>query len=764
MSQRREKAVKISGILVLLAMAVIALVNYASRLDHQLREQIKSNLRGISAQNVFILQQEIDRQMEALVEIAQRIGDCEKNDLDAAVRILKEVTQRHPFKRMGIADLKGEARTTDGVSMNIYSRCYFQKSLKGESAVSKRLKDYADGESILVFSTPVYFGEEIVSILFATYDIQEFAGILSQASTGAGGDFCVVGADGNIIVSSIFNMEAEKENIKENIYEVLSGLGKQDSGVLQDFSRMLENGSGGGLHIYAGEECYLQISPLAVNDWYLISFVPASSMDEARTHIMGLTYVLCFGIGLLIAIFVFILFRLERRRYRELERILYVDPLTKGYSHQKFMLEAGKKLDATDRSAAFLVMDIERFKLVNELFGRQVGDEVLCYLADCWAKWVRKDELYARRIADRFNVLAFYESREELIDRIQSFMENLRKESGERLQGYVLNPRIGVYLIEDKSEDLENIHNNAVLAHSSIKSSDSASYAVYDREFKRRTLENKLLEDQMEAAYRKEEFVAYYQPKFDAGTGRLVGAEALVRWLKPDGTLIPPGSFIPLAEKRGFITKLDKLMFRQVCGQLRVWQEKGMELVPVSVNLSREHLKDVSFIREYADMLKQSGISPDYVELELTESALFENMEVTREVVDELHSRGIRILMDDFGTGYSSLMMLKSIPIDVMKLDKSFVDDYNDPRGEKVIECVVGLAGALHISVTAEGVETREQYEFFRDLGCDTIQGFYFARPMPADEFGRLLDTFTQEGRLPGEPHGSTGTAHDNVN
>ena len=592
-----------------------------------------------------------------------------------------------------------------------------------------------------MFSTPVYAGEMVASIVFATYDIQEFAVILSQASSRTGGDFCVVGADGDIIVSSIYNSEEERSNI----YQVLSELREQGGGDLQDLSRMLKNGSGGELHIHAGEDCYLQISPLAVNDWYLISFVPASIMDKTHTHIMGMTYVLCFGIGLMIAVFVFTLFKMERRRYRELERVLYVDPLTKGFSHQKFMLEAGKKLAAVNPNAAFLVMDIDQFKLVNELFGRQKGDEVLCYLSDCWAKWIRKDELYARRIADRFNVLAFYESREELIDRIQCFMEHLRKESGEKLEGYVLNPRIGVYLIEDKSEDLENIHNNAVLAHSSVKSSSPVSYAVYDREFKRRTLENKILEDQMEAAYRKQEFVAYYQPKFDARTGKMTGAEALVRWLKPDGTLIPPGGFIPLAEKRGFITRLDKLMFRQVCGQLRAWQEEGMDLVPISVNLSREHLKDVGFIREYADMMEQSGISPDFVELELTESALFENMEVTREVVDELHRRGIRILMDDFGTGYSSLMMLKSIPIDVMKLDKSFVDDYNDLRGEKVIECVVGLAGALHIDVTAEGVETREQYEFFRDLGCDSIQGFYFARPMPADDFGRLLKSFTSE-------------------
>lgn len=736
MSQRNEKILKIAGILVLLVTAVLALVNYASNLDRQLREQIKRNLRAISRQSVYILQEEVANQLGSLIEIAERIGDSQILDYEAAVEVLQGIDDRYPFKRMGIAELSGNVHATDDVEMNIFSRDYFKKSLQGEAAVSGRLEDYADGESIVVFSTPVCQNDAVAAVLFATYDIQELAQILNQVSTRTEGGFCVVGVGGEIIVSNIFTVKEEQDNI----YQMLAGIQDQDAQVLTDIAQMLEAGESGGVHIHGKLDCYLQISPLEVNDWSLISFVPASIMDETRVHIMGRTYALCLGISLLIASFVFTLFWLERRRYRELEHILYVDPLTGGSSHQKFLIDARKKLDSVNRRAAFLVMDIDRFKLVNEMFGQQTGDRALCYLADCWGQWVRSDELFARRIADRFTVVAFYEDRAELIRRVERFIESVQRESGDKLNGYVLNPRIGVYLVEDKTEDIQSIHNNAVIAHSSVKNDNSVPYAVFDQAFKERSLQNKLLEDQMEAAYRRKEFVAYYQPKFDAATGELAGAEALVRWLKPDGTLVLPGKFIPLAERRGFVTRLDKLMFSQVCGELQSWQESGVPLVPVSVNVSREQLKDVGFIEEYADILEKSGISTDYVELELTESALFENMEVTREVVEELHQKGIRILMDDFGTGYSSLMMLKTIPIDVMKLDKSFVDDYNDPRGEKVIECVIGLARALDIEVTAEGVETREQYEFLKALGCDGIQGFYFARPMPAEEFKKLLE------------------------
>ena len=208
----------------------------------------------------------------------------------------------------------------------------------------------------------------------------------------------------------------------------------------------------------------------------------------------------------------------------------------------------------------------------------------------------------------------------------------------------------------------------------------------------------------------------------------LAGAEALVRWRKPDGQMISPGLFIPLVEESGFVRKLDEYVFQEVCLAQKRWIDKGLRVVPISVNLSQRHLENPEFIDQYKAILDNSGVPIEYIQLEITESAMFEKKEEFVAIMERLHQLGFVILMDDFGTGYSSLMMLKSIPVDVMKLDKSFVDDYDDIRGEQIIRCVMRMAQDLSIAITAEGVETEEQYNFLKSIGCDTIQGYYFAK------------------------------------
>lgn len=441
----------------------------------------------------------------------------------------------------------------------------------------------------------------------------------------------------------------------------------------------------------------------------------------------------------------------ERAKTKRLLALLYTDPLTGEDSYQKFCKLAGDAVRNSSKKAAIISMDLDRFKLVNELFGQEKGDWVLCYMSRIWRRWIRDGEMFARSIADRFVALAFYENREELAERLDRFIYQLQNDNLEEMEGYVFRPSMGVYLVQDKQEKLQSMMNYAALAYAVAKKENGVYYEIYDEAFRRNMLESKMLEDEMEMAYKNQEFILYYQPKFDAKTKELKGAEALVRWQKPDGTLISPGIFIPAAEDSGFVVKLDRYIFSKACEQLRRWQEKELPLVPVSVNLSREHLRDASFVEEYREIRSRSGIPAKAIELEITESAMFENQKRFREIADELHDIGFRILMDDFGTGYSSLMMLKTIPVDVMKLDKSFVDDYNDSRGEKIINCVVSLAKAMRIQITAEGVETREQYEYLRDLDCDMIQGYYFAKPMSSEEFEKLLLEMKTAGTVRGQ-------------
>lgn len=735
MRKYRDRIIKGIGILLLAAILIKALIGYAAMLDGQLNGQIINELARAADRSVFAFQTEVSNQQVSLTEIAERIGDIGELDGDRIMEVLRNIKSRYPFKRLGIAMKDGVSYTTDRVELNVGDREFFYKAMAGETGLSQRLEDHTDGEPIVVFSTPVYMHGKVECVLFATYDLDDFSRILAAVSHEEGGAFCVVRSNGDVVVSDI-DMAASGD---DNIYRILGRAGSNGDAALE-MSRLIGEDENGSLLINYGGEKYLQVSTLGINDWYLLNFIPSTLLDGTKNYIMVATYGMCAGVCFLTVIFIVCIIYMDKKKKQELERVLYVDSLTGGYSYQKFMLEARKKLDAATRKAAYIVMDIDQFKLIDELFGWDEGDKTLICINDMWKAWTGKDEIIGRSTADHFDVLAFYDKESELLQRIEGYVKAVLEESERNGNGYVLKPKLGVYLVQDKTEEVQTMHNNAVLAHASIKNDPNVSYRLFDQAFKEQELHNKLVEDEMEQAYRKKEFIVYYQPKYDAGTGKMNGAEALVRWRKPDGTLIPPGSFIPLAEKKGFITKLDRYIFQEVCGHLHMWQEQGKRLVPVSVNVSREQLKDKDFMDAYENIWRENNTSPVYLEIELTESALFQNTEVTRRVVDELHRKGVRVLMDDFGTGYSSLMMLKTVPIDVMKLDKGFVDDYNDERGEKVIECVVRLAQSLHIRVTAEGVETKDQYEFLKALGCDTIQGYYFARPMPAEDFERLLE------------------------
>ena len=290
---------------------------------------------------------------------------------------------------------------------------------------------------------------------------------------------------------------------------------------------------------------------------------------------------------------------------------------------------------------------------------------------------------------------------------------------------------MGIYEVDGETDDIVSMADRAYIARQTIKNKGDTAWAFYDGAVRDKLLHEKEIESQMEKALAEGEFIAYYQPKYSTKEQKLIGAEALVRWRRSDGIIVPPYQFVPLFERNGFINKVDRYMFELVCRQQMRWLKQGLIPVPISVNMSRMCLYDPHIVDEYIGVLNGSGLSAAYIKLELTESAFFENISIMNNVIEALHKVGIKVLMDDFGTGYSSMMMLKNVAIDVLKLDKSFVDDIGDDRSEKIISNIIYLAHSLQIEVTAEGVETAAQFEFLKSVGCDYIQGYYFYKLNP---------------------------------
>ncbi len=735
--KNKKSVLKISYLIVLLLISIIALVWYSKILKDELSILTRNTLKEVSSQNVLVIQKEIASDVNALTEIADRIGNSDNIKEGEIVDTLKQIAYRYPFKTMGYCGMDGMAHATDGMTVDISERSYFLNAVQGETCISEPLNDLVSGEEIIAFSAPVKKSDEVVGVVFATYSVESLREILAVTSFEGEGYTYIVESDGDKVVDSINPTSFQDMT---NIYVSMRAADRRNSKAIEGLKHYLDTGETGYVIFYNKVGKYMYSTPLGINNWYLIDVVPVDFLEKTSNAIIQRTYLVC---AVLIVVCTFIaawLYLEERRKKKQMQTLLFVDDLTGGNTYAKFKQEVEQRLNVHYGRTAFIMMDLDEFKLVNELFGYDTGNKVLCHVWNVLNENCGEDEYAGRDIADRFSMLLYFEKRSDIEKRILKMTEAIQKFSIPNASEYILHPVFGIYYVESNDEDVESMMNCASLAHNQAKQERDSIYRAYTNIMKDRMLEKKQLSDQIEHAYKNHEFVVYYQPKYEAETRKLAGAEALVRWRRQDGQMVSPGLFVPLAEESGFVCKLDKYVFNEVCLAQKRWMEKGLKVVPISVNLSRRHLDTPEFIGEYKSMLDHSGVPIKYLQLEITESAMFEKKAEFLEIIESLHKMGFVILMDDFGTGYSSLMMLKSIPIDVMKLDKTFVDDFDDERGEQIIRCVMRMAQDLCISITAEGVETEEQYKFLKNIGCDMIQGYYFARPMPEEEFEKCME------------------------
>lgn len=737
MVKTREKwAFRIGSAVVLLAVAVLAFVWYSNILKSELRGLVRDTLKEVSNQNVLVVQKEIEGDLSALIEISGRIASMQGTE-DEVMDTLNEVAYRYSFKRMGVAWADGTLRTTDNLSFDVSDTSYFQASIQGETYISNLLIDPADEEEIIVFSAPIINEEKSVGIVTATYRVESLKEVLAVSSFEGEGYTYIIQRDGSKVVDSVNPTSFQNMT---NIFTSMDEADKRNATVIRELKRILERSQTGYVIFYNKIGKYMYVTPLEINDWFLIDVVPVDFMESTSNYIIHRTYLICGILAVICVAIAILIFQEERRKKQQMQNLLYVDELTGGNTLAKFKVEVGAKIKEGHDNAAFVVMDLDDFKLINELFGYDEGNKVLCYIYEIIKHACKKRELVGRGLADHFVMLLYYEKKKEIEDRILALNEEIQHCFMPKSMDYILHPVFGIYYADRYDENVESILDCATLAHNYVKQERNGIYKVYADIMKDRVVQKKQLSDQIEHAYENHEFVAFYQPKYDSKTQRLAGAEALVRWRKPNGQMISPGLFIPHAEESGFVRKLDEYVFREVCFAQKRWMEKGLPIVPISVNISRRLLETPEFIDEYKQILDESGVPIEYIQLEITESAVLDKQDELINIMEKLHQIGFVILMDDFGTGYSSLMMLKSVPVDVMKLDKSFVDDYDDFRGEQIIRRVMQMAQDLSIEVTAEGVETKDQYEFLKSIDCNTIQGYYFARPMPEEEFEECMN------------------------
>lgn len=375
-----------------------------------------------------------------------------------------------------------------------------------------------------------------------------------------------------------------------------------------------------------------------------------------------------------------------------------------------------------------VVADIKNFKWINGTYGEKTGDQVLTYLGDTYRNQVRYGTV-GRYGGDQF-VAIIYGKKEIRMADMEKFIH--RVESGAPIPNLVVN--YGVYENVDKTLPFTLICDRAFLAMKSIRDDYEHQIAFYDDEMRQRHIRNGQMENAFVEAIRNEEFVVYLQPKYSVETEEIVGAEALVRWKRAEGTMVSPGEFIPLFEKDGLIVRLDEYVFRKVCSIQGERIRSGKKILPISVNLSRASIHYDNMICRYVKIVEENGIPFSSVPIELTETAALYNDQISK-LIEEMVDAGFKLHMDDFGSGYSSMTSLNQLPFDTLKLDKSLIDYIENFRGQQVIRHTISLAHSLGMKVLAEGVEKAKQVEILRSLNCDEIQGFYYARPLSWENF-----------------------------
>ena len=410
------------------------------------------------------------------------------------------------------------------------------------------------------------------------------------------------------------------------------------------------------------------------------------------------------------------------------------DRLTGLYSKEYFYRKVEELLlENPERQYCIVCSNIENFKFYNDTFGVQSGDRILKQIADVLRNMIGDRGFCGRFEADHF--LCIFEYGKEGWDR--ELFDCIGDDIFDNLKNTIM--RWGVYEVTDSTIPVESMCDRALLAVESIRGRYNQSLAVYDDELRSKLMREKEIGDAMEGALSEGQFEVYYQPKYCLKGNCMVGAEALVRWIHPTWGFMSPGEFIPLFEKNGFIPELDRFVWEQVCATLNEWRKKGYPLPVISVNVSRCDIYQLELVEMLLQITQKYNIEPQYLHLEITESTYAENPAQIISTVGELRRLGFIVEMDDFGSGYSSLNMLSHINLDILKLDMKFLqNEIAKPEQRSILNDVINMAHRIHLSVVAEGVETREQLERLQSVGCDYAQGDFFAKPMPVAEFEEL--------------------------
>jgi diguanylate cyclase (GGDEF)-like protein len=440
----------------------------------------------------------------------------------------------------------------------------------------------------------------------------------------------------------------------------------------------------------------------------------------------------------------------------KIHKLAYYDNLT-GLPNRTYFLEKlddaiRHKVVEEDRRIAVFSVDLDHFKDINDTMGHEFGDKLLEAIGKRLVKCMPEDAMISRASADEFTIMVVlkpeYAESQMLIDRIFQAMGEPVSILQERFQVRV---SIGVSHCPDDTMEARQLLKNSDIALNRAKEEGRDTVRFYSQDFDLAVQQRFQLLRDLRSALDENQLSLHYHPQFDLRTGQLIGAEVLLRWFLPDnskdgGYYVSPAEFIPVAEQSGLIVPIGEWVLRTACAQIKAWQEMGIPPFRVAVNISGVQFHKADIVALTSDVLKTTKLDPKLLELEVTESVFMENMQMTIDILNQLHRLGIELAVDDFGTGYSSLSYLRQFPIDRLKIDQSFIRNaLVNPDDRMITKTIINLGHSLNLKVIAEGVETNDHENFLKEEGCDEVQGFKYTKPLPVDKFRDYVVNYNRE-------------------
>lgn len=715
------------------ASSIFVFFKLRNSVNESIHADVDKSVMDISIQNAEAVYHDLMSRQILLDCIAKNLSDEDIYDEERFLEKLEVYVKNYNFYNMGILKPNGQLHLTTGVEMTVGKGDPYYDGLSGEPMIYESFTAIeGSGLRVNALTMPVRKNGELIFILTATYLARDLAENLSVGAFSGEGYSFILDSHGEAMIFPQTGEDEKYLEMVEFINDSKNLLPKKGKSRFTTFC-------------YGQEEYCAYFAELGINDWYVMTCV---AKDRAYSGAYETQRRVSWGMGFLwgmILLILSILFIMFRRHQRKMQELLFIDDLLKEYNFEYLKVIFPHIPKEKRKNMAFLVMDVDKFKAINLTYGSRIGDELLHYINNTFHEMFPQDGLY-RHVSDQFAALVTCDSsKEEVREKVERFLAKVEQDIAQKkIVPFVLS--VGICMLEEYDE-LHVAYSDALIAENKVKKNHISKYLFYDKTMREASLANLAMESDFSDALKKGEFKVYYQPKYDMRDGSIVGAEALVRWIREDGTMISPGEFIPCFEETGQIAKLDDAMLKYVCTQMKEMETEGLMVPQVSVNFSRLNLSRPGVTVKIKELLQSMKIDPSRIAFEITESALYDDTIILKKIVSDMHELGCQVNMDDYGTGISSLNSLANIEFDVIKLDKSFIDKIGDRKMEAVIRSTIQLSGELGIALIAEGVETAEQAEYLVERGCYYAQGFYYSRPVPEAEYKTMLRNMMGRGK-----------------